>query len=73
MNFETMFNYIIRLTGLSFGAASTVLAFLDYAAWISVLMGLTGIGLGAASIIMAYRFAIGKVLMQKGRYEAIQL
>ncbi|MGG0848645.1 hypothetical protein [Peribacillus simplex] len=66
-------NHIMKLTGLSFAAASAVFAVLDYASYISILMALTGIGIGAAAAIITYRYTIQKLAMSVGKYAAIQL
>jgi len=63
----------MNLTGLSLGTASLVLSYLNYATYISLLVGLTGIGIGVASAIIAYRVAIEDLLLTAGKAAAIQL
>ncbi|MBJ8111717.1 hypothetical protein JDS99_19130 [Bacillus cereus group sp. N6] len=66
-------NHIMKLTGLSYGVASTVFKALDYASYVSLLCALTGIGVGAAAAIISYRYAIGKLALTAGEHAAIQL
>ncbi len=49
---------IMGLIGSSASAAATILNYLDWIAWASLLLSLTGIGASASAIIWAYRATI---------------
>jgi len=62
----------MSISGLTAGAAATVLNVLDYATWVGTLLTFTGIGIGAAAAIFTYRVAIKKIVIEKGKQAAIQ-
>ncbi|SFE03159.1 hypothetical protein SAMN05216238_107131 [Lentibacillus persicus] len=66
-------NQIMSLTGLSFTAAGTVLAYLNVATFLGLLLSLTGIGAAAGATIMAYRATILATKAAAGRAAAISL
>jgi hypothetical protein len=68
-----MMNKIMSLIGCSISTAGLVLALIDIATLISLLVSLTGIGITAAAAIIAYRIAIKKILWTAGKAAAIQL
>ncbi|MBM7542263.1 MULTISPECIES: hypothetical protein [Amphibacillus] len=61
---------IVGLIGCSMQAAGVILAVLDVATVISVLVSLTGIGAAAGAIIISYRAAIMATAKAVGKQAA---